>query len=534
MPTHAATFSPAFFETSPFGFFIADPQGRLLFANAALAKMLGYAVPEELARSAAGLAEQVFADPEKRGEYVRLMQEQGKVVDYQCRCRRGDGTEFWASLCVQAVFDGQGNVSQFQGVMTDMSASRQAEEALRRSEERCRNVGEANAGIIWEMDANLIVTHVSGRVREILGHEPEEVVGQNPLFFVDAEDRERVSAILAQMRHEQRNLKDFKCWCRHRDGRRVRIQTNSVAYFARDGALLGFRGTHIDVTESYWSHRCQEIILLLHEMSCGNDAAISAMLCEACSELTDSSMAFFGMVEPDESAMIAHVWSPKAMEECAVSEKPMRFPIETAGLWAQPIRLRKPMICNDYAGADGKQGLPEGHVRITRYLGVPILHGEKVIAVAGAANRASGYEERHINRLRVITSTIADILLLHRKEHALQESESLLARSQSIAGLGSWKLDLIANRLTWTDEVYRIFGLAPGESSVSYEVFLDCVHPEDRSAVHAAYSRSVREGRNNYELVHRIIRRDTREVRHVHQRCVHERDETGKIIRSIG
>jgi PAS domain S-box-containing protein len=134
-------------------------------------------------------------------------------------------------------------------------------------------------------------------------------------------------------------------------------------------------------------------------------------------------MAFFGMVEPDESAMIAHVWSPQAMAECRVPDKPFRFPTKTAGLWADPIRNREPVIVNDYSSVLDKRGLPNGHVPITRFLGVPIIENGKVIAVAGTANRMADYGDRHIVRLRLITSTITDFLSVRRKAQALRESE---------------------------------------------------------------------------------------------------------------
>ena len=121
-----------------------------------------------------------------------------------------------------------------------------------------------------------------------------------------------------------------------------------------------------------------------------------------------------------------------------------------------------------------------------------------------------------------------------KAEVALAESEKRLNRSQEIAHLGSWELDLINNSLTWSDEVFRIFGLKPQEFGATYEAFLDAVHPEDRAAVDAAYSGSLREGKDTYEIEHRIVRKPTGEIRLVHEKCYHIRDPSGKIIRSIG
>ncbi|HAP35834.1 MAG TPA: sensor domain-containing diguanylate cyclase, partial [Bacteroidetes bacterium] len=109
-----------------------------------------------------------------------------------------------------------------------------------------------------------------------------------------------------------------------------------------------------------------------------------------------------------------------------------------------------------------------------------------------------------------------------------------MSTSQEIAHVGSWKLDLIANDLIWSDEVYRIFGCQPQEFAATYEAFLDFVHPDDQAAVAEAYSGSIRKGTDSYEIEHRIVRPGTGEVRYVHERCVHARDDAGTIIQSIG
>jgi len=137
-------------------------------------------------------------------------------------------------------------------------------------------------------------------------------------------------------------------------------------------------------------------------------------------------------------------------------------------------------------------------------------------------------EERYANLYGL------DITERKQAEESLRESEQRLKRAQEIAHLGSWELDLVNNRLTWSDQVYRIFGLRPQEFVATYETFLEAVHPDDRAAVDTAYSESLREGRDAYEIEHRVVRKSTGEIRKVHERCEHIRDESGQIIRSIG
>jgi PAS domain S-box-containing protein len=137
-------------------------------------------------------------------------------------------------------------------------------------------------------------------------------------------------------------------------------------------------------------------------------------------------------------------------------------------------------------------------------------------------------------RVVAVEGVAQDITERKRAEEALRRSEQLLKRSQEIAHLGSWELDLATDELTWSDEVYRIFGLKPPEFGGTYEAFLACVHPDDRQAVDKTYTGSIREGRDTYEIEHRIIRRDTGEVRLVHEKGENFRAADGRIVRSTG
>ncbi len=113
--------------------------------------------------------------------------------------------------------------------------------------------------------------------------------------------------------------------------------------------------------------------------------------------------------------------------------------------------------------------------------------------------RLAEEEEEEEARLLVI---VEDMTEQSRLQGALLESEATLLRAQEVARLGSWRLDFPQNSLTWSPEVYRIFGVAR-DAPVSYETFLACVHPDDREMVDAAWQAALAGA--PYHIRHRIV-----------------------------
>lgn len=121
--------------------------------------------------------------------------------------------------------------------------------ALRANEERYRSLVETSFDWVWEVDAEGRYTYSSGRVREILGYAPEEVIGRTPFDFMPADEARRVGAIFARLAAERSKFVELENVNLHRDGRRVVLETNAVPILTPDGALAGFRGMDRDVTE---------------------------------------------------------------------------------------------------------------------------------------------------------------------------------------------------------------------------------------------------------------------------------------------
>jgi PAS domain S-box-containing protein len=136
------------------------------------------------------------------------------------------------------------------------------------------------------------------------------------------------------------------------------------------------------------------------------------------------------------------------------------------------------------------------------------------------------------NKAPMIFLTVEDVTEHNLSEMKLKSSEGRLAQVERIAHLGNWAWNIVTNELDWSDEIYRIFGRVPQEFEVTYDQFLNFVHPEDRNFVIQSVDKALYEN-TPYRIEHRIILSDSRE-RIVQEQAEVIFDETGRPIQMIG
>ncbi len=168
----------ALFENAVIGFFQSTPQGRFLTVNPSTAAMCGYDSPGEMTAAITDIATQHYVDPEERDLYIRAIEEQSFVRNFEHRTWRKDGSVFWVSVSARAVKDRRGNVLYYEGIHEDVTRRKEAEEALRKSETNYREIfNSGNDGIFVHDPQTGDILDVNERACGMLGYTKDDFVG---------------------------------------------------------------------------------------------------------------------------------------------------------------------------------------------------------------------------------------------------------------------------------------------------------------------------------------------------------------------
>jgi PAS domain S-box-containing protein len=225
--------------------------------------------------------------------------------------------------------------------------------------------------------------------------------------------------------------------------------------------------------------------------------------------LTGSTVSFFHFLEPDQKTIGLQAWSTNTMQNmCNAEGKGSHYDLEKAGVWADAIRLRKPIVHNDYANLENRKGLPEGHSPILRELVVPILRDNKVVAILGVGNRAKEYSSNDIEVVATFADFAWDVVEYIISENAVVKSEEKF--HTLVDWTYDWELwiDLDGNIGYCSPSCERISGYTTEEFIADPKLIMQIVHPDDRQTMED-HQRVIHDtSANPVTLEYRIIARD--------------------------
>ncbi|WP_083805448.1 PAS domain S-box protein [Chthoniobacter flavus] len=137
------------------GIFQTTPDGQYLLANPALAEIYGYDSTDELKGNVQEIARQLYVDPVRRPEFIRLMNENDCVWGFESQIYRKDGSVIWISENVRVIRGANGEVRYYEGTVEDITARKRAEEELRRAKEAAEEASRSKSQFLANMSHEL-------------------------------------------------------------------------------------------------------------------------------------------------------------------------------------------------------------------------------------------------------------------------------------------------------------------------------------------------------------------------------------------
>jgi len=279
----------AMFENLPVGIYRTTPEGRILDANTAFIQMLGY--PDRQSLLTANIHD-IFVQPEDRRRWQAMLEREKTVRDFKTQLRRYDGTTILVLDNARGVPAADGRIQYYEGSLLDITERKQAEEALRLSEERFRLAAESISDVVYESDMCSSVQWF-GDIDKLLGYAPGEFPRTLEAWsdIIHPNDRERVwTAIERHLRGEA--AYDVEYRVRHKDGAWRHWLARATVLRDGGGKPSRWVGAVKDITERRQAEEALRRMAAIIESS--DDAVISETLSGAIASWNPGAEKIFG------------------------------------------------------------------------------------------------------------------------------------------------------------------------------------------------------------------------------------------------
>lgn len=316
---------------------------------------------------------------------------------------------------------------------------RKAEDALKESERKYRNIFENVQDVFYQTDVKGKITEISPSIERYSGFSRDYLIGrQVETVYKDPEDRKKMLELI----QEKGEVNDYEVVLKNKLGSTVYASTNAHFLLDSHNQPIGIEGSLRDISQR---KKAEEALMLESAkdqalakiysplISPGKTLQdISLIISNESLALTGSEHGFVATIDPTNQDLVNHTLT-RMMSQCDVYDdgktpKEIRFPINPdgkyAGLWGHCLNIKEAFYTNNARKHPSAKGVPDGHVPIEKFLAVPVLIGKELVGEIALANPLNkDYSDEDIESTEKIAEFSA--LAIQRKRYEDKISESL-------------------------------------------------------------------------------------------------------------
>lgn len=499
---------------------VKGPQSKILWANQAFRDYYGMS-QEELQ----GIVDAPFNIPDYTLQYIKddtFVFETGQTLEISEEpVTRHDGEVRLFSTVKTPIRNENDRITMTVGVSRDMTERKLAEEAVKASETKYRSLVETSQDMIWSVDAIGCYTFVNPAVKYIYGYEPEEMLGRPFSDFMTPEQTQKDLKVFARLfagesviQHESPQIA--------KDGSIKYLMFNAIALYDETGNVLGTTGTATDITdrkiaEAALQHANAELERRVESRTAELQQTFAALSASESRFRTIAATlpgALFQFCSRDGVWCIDYM-SDRIFDISGVTAAEMMQDMNTFISRIHPDDLES-YIASVNAVIE--------NISFWHYEGRLVKRDGEIRWWQG-----DSMPTRNENGKIVFCGVLFDITDRKVAETAIRQSQRQLQEAQRLAHVGNWELDATTGTVTWSEELFRIFGLEPAAAAPTREQQVALIHPEDLELWHTQVQRGVDFG-IPFDFDFRLYRPDGN-LRYLNSVGRAETDANGKTVK---
>jgi len=446
------------------------------------------------------------------------------------------------------IFGADGKVEASVHVARDITERKRLEQEAKKELKERQAILDSVPAMVFYKDRNNRFVHVNKMFEKIMGLPKKRLEGTSLFEIYPKQQAEAFWNDDKKVMKSGKPKRGIIEPMQTPEGNRL-VQTDKIPFFDENGDINGVIGFAVDITERERARqRLQTMNRVLNALSESNRAMALAKnekkyLNEVCRIIVKDcghKLVWIGLLQDDARKTVLPV-AQAGFEKGYLKKIDINLsdPERRRGPTGQAMLSGKPKGCNDML--NDQKFAPWRNAALKRGYQSSIVfplvaNGKTFGALNIYSSKAFGFPKIEAKMLGKLANDLAqgitNLRIKTEKEKAeneLEKSREDLNHAQSVARIGSWRLEVQKNELLWSDENYRLFGVPKG-IPLTYETFLSRIHPEDRDFVDRKWKAGMRG--EHYDIEHRIMANG--KVKWVREKAELEFDNKGKLLGGFG